>query len=267
VALRGSAIGSACTHNSLPGSCPPPFPPISQQADTLRGNWYETAADLAAMSPADAAALGVPLRLLSHAARALRGGAGSSEDEGGGGEAAPAGGGGGGGAADALPADIMQRRAPPRRAAFSQRRAAPKVTKRTRLPPYGLTVRRGRERTRGAGCTVRGRSGAPGPAACRPPASGAAPLIGAPAPTGRRPDAGAAAGAGGAGPQPRPPQSQPLPPPLSSPPFPHQQDADLTPALREELAALEAFSTGRFFGQRVEPIGAATHTADVQRIK
>lgn len=41
----------------------------------------------------------------------------------------------------------------------------------------------------------------------------------------------------------------------------------MSDALKAELARLEAFSTRRFFGQRVEPISAATFKVDVQYIK
>ncbi|GBF97947.1 hypothetical protein Rsub_10620 [Raphidocelis subcapitata] len=43
--------------------------------------------------------------------------------------------------------------------------------------------------------------------------------------------------------------------------------SEMNPALREELAAFEAFSAGRFFGQRVEPVSASTCRVDLQYIR
>ena len=178
-------------------------------AARLRDNWFERAADVAAMAPADAAALGVPLRVLAFVRRALGESSGGSGDEG---DGVPGSASGSGGESDgawpareapvlaagppvlgasamvatlapgsgigsgsssssssrsatdqfaaaqdegaqqaqqqqgasaaqdaALPADIMQRRAPPRRRPFKREHV--NVTKRTALPPYGLRVR------------------------------------------------------------------------------------------------------------------------------
>lgn len=41
----------------------------------------------------------------------------------------------------------------------------------------------------------------------------------------------------------------------------------MSPALKDELKRLEAFSCNRFFGQRVEPISPTTYKVDVQYIK
>lgn len=121
---------------------------------------------MAALTSSDAAALGLPLKLLSHVQQAMAdaraadaaAAGGGSESEGGwpaDESAASSGGGEEGGeqqpaaveAAVEVPADIMQRRAPPRRRTFA--RESVRVTKRTQLPPYGLTVRQGSRDARG----------------------------------------------------------------------------------------------------------------------
>jgi hypothetical protein len=135
----------------------------------LRENWFATASDLAAMAREDAAALGVPLRMLSFVSRALGGGGSpaggpgratgswevsGSEDEAGGwarsgsgAAAAEASGSGsaasedeaGGAAGEGWHEDLMQRRAP----GLGHPPSSPtlRVTKKVQLPRYGLTVR------------------------------------------------------------------------------------------------------------------------------
>ena len=55
--------------------------------------------------------------------------------------------------------------------------------------------------------------------------------------------------------------------PTKTPAHTTTQEDEVTPTLREELEAFSAFSTGRFYGQRVEPISAATLRVDLQHLK
>jgi hypothetical protein len=131
-------------------------------------------------------------------------------------------------ATDELPADIMQRRAPPRSRAFPKRQEG--VIRRPKLPPYGLRVRLFAVAVCCCclllffiGCVLHRVSDA------------------------------------------QPPWLQ-----TSCPPHQNKnksKDEEITPALADELAALHAFSTGRFYGQRVAPVSAATVRTDVRYLK
>lgn len=130
------------------------------KVERLQENWFATAADVAAMSREDRHSLQVPLRVWTHIAAALGAGGGPVEPSGslllsGGGAlavtAAPRPGGAEEAALDdedddeeeedELDADIMLRRAPPRRRTFARENI--RVTKRVRQAPYGLRVGRG----------------------------------------------------------------------------------------------------------------------------
>jgi hypothetical protein len=126
----------------------PTLPP-ALQVQRLRDNWLETAADVAALSREDAAALSVPLKVWSYIGSTLASAADGPATEGARADAAaeeaaegaetPGRSEGGGDGAAELHPDIMQRRAPPRRRLFS--RAHVRVTRRTKQAPYGLRVR------------------------------------------------------------------------------------------------------------------------------
>lgn len=239
-----------------------------QQVERLRTNWFQTARDIADMGREDATALGVPLRLWRYVARSL-GAATDGDDAARTSEASDdeaarsladssstgcldssssssAGGGGleqgtqqpdlqASTSADPVAA-IMQRRAPPRRRSYARDHI--KVTKRVGLPPYGLVVS-GRHAVVAA--NIRGF------------------------------ELGAKLAGFGKDPKGWAVLSRAMDDPIhaSTPRVPCHppKDSEISPALREELAAFAAFSTGRFFGQRVEPISAATCRVDLQYVR
>jgi hypothetical protein len=140
------------------------------KVERLQENWFATAADVAAMSREDRHSLKVPLRVWTHIAAALGisigpepsgslllSGSGalavtSSSKLGPPGEEALGDDDDEEEEEDELDADIMLRRAPPRRRTFAREHV--KVTKRVQQAPYGLRVSERGRRGRGLGGVV-----------------------------------------------------------------------------------------------------------------
>lgn len=230
-----------------------------QLISRLRDNWFETAADLAAMSREDVTALKVPRRVWTYVVEVLKEGEDEQADGEGPGLAAVA----------AATAAEASEAAAARGAAAGEDCKALTDGRAENRSPVGS---RGQPEER------------PVPSVTGSPSTSSSDEVqgtdssGEAGSAGFELEGGAAAGADGElHPdimQRRAPLRRRLFPKghikvsqrVQLPPY-GITESELTPALREELEALRTFSCTRFFGQRVEPIGAATFKVDMQYLR